>query len=72
MISAEPVEGDRLRVTLAVAGASWLERLLLRLGPEATVVEIDPELGDRDIAAQAAQRVLARYGRASGGERAAR
>ncbi|WP_426572915.1 WYL domain-containing protein [Aquihabitans sp. McL0605] len=72
VISAEPVEGDRLRVTLAVAGASWLERLLLRLGPEATVVEIDPELGDRDIAAQAAQRVLARYGRASGGERAAR
>ena len=28
VISAEPVGDDRLRVTLAVAGSSWLERLL--------------------------------------------
>ena len=59
--SAEPVDGDRLRVTLAVAGASWLERLLVRLGPGATVVSIDEELGDADIAAHAAARVLRRY-----------
>ncbi len=72
VISAEPVAGDRLRVTLAVAGPSWLERLLVRLGPEATVVEIDRELGDLDITAQAARRVLARYAHAGGGDGAAR
>jgi len=50
------------RVTLAVAGSSWLERLLLQLGTDATVVDIDEELGDRSITAVAARRVLARYG----------
>ena len=48
-------------VTLAVAGRSWLERLVLRIGPEARVVSIDPELGDADVVASAAERVLARY-----------
>ena len=72
VISAEPVDGDRLRVTLASAGSSWLERLLVRLGPAASVVEIDPELGQPDIAAQAARRVLARYRPADGATGAAR
>ena len=62
----------RLRVTLAVAGASWLERLLLRLGSGATVVRIDEELGGPDLAARAAERVLARYQPAVGPSEAAR
>lgn len=66
VVEAYPVQqvetqGDRLRVTLAVTGTSWLERILLRLGPEASVVEIDPLLGGPDLAAAAAQRVLERY-----------
>ncbi len=48
--------GDRLRVTLAVSERAWLERLLLRLGPAATVVG-----GDVPVAADAACRLLARY-----------
>ncbi len=70
VVSAEPMGEDRLRVTLAVAGASWLERLLVALGPDATVVEISSELGDADIAAGAARRVLARYGRPSAAQAA--
>ncbi len=58
--SFEPV-GERLRVKLAVTGASWLERILLRLGSDAEVVEIDPRVGELDIVARAAERVLARY-----------
>ena len=49
----------RTRVALRVSGRAWLERLLLRLGPDATVVE-----GDEAAAHEAAARVLARYGRA--------
>ena len=72
VISAEPVDDQRLRVTLAIAGSSWLERLLLRLGPGATVVAIDDELGGPDLAARAAARVLARYQAADGASEAAR
>jgi hypothetical protein len=49
-------------VTLAVVSPLWAERLLLRLGPEATVVAADPPLGPGDPAPAAARRVLARYG----------
>lgn len=54
----EELEGDggRLRVTLAASQPAWLERLLLRLGPSATVVG-----GDGGTAAYAARRLLARY-----------
>lgn len=72
VITAEQRDDQHLRVTLAVAGASWLERLLLRLGPGATVVEIDEELGGPDLAARAAERVLARYRPADGPTEAAR
>ncbi|WP_421120063.1 helix-turn-helix transcriptional regulator [Aquihabitans daechungensis] len=72
VISAEAVDDQRLRVTLAVAGASWLERLLLRLGSGATVVQIDEELGGPDLAARAASRVLARYQPADGAQEPAR
>ena len=52
----EEVDGGRLRVTLAASQPAWLERLLLRLGPRATVVE-----GDRGLAPAAARRLLLRY-----------
>ena len=41
-----------------VAGDAWLERLLLRLGPDADVIE---PTEDRSLAPEAAQRILARY-----------
>lgn len=63
VVAAEPSEDGRLVVTLAVAGSSWLDRLLLRLGPEARVLRIDAELGDVDVLARAAERVLERYRR---------
>lgn len=48
--------GDRVSVALRVSGEAWLSRLLLRLGPDARVVE-----GDPSPAATAAARVLGRY-----------
>jgi proteasome accessory factor C len=50
----------RLRVTLAIAARPWLERLLLRLGPDSTVVDAPDDLAGAGEAA--ARRVLARYG----------
>ena len=41
-----------------VGGDAWLERLLLRLGPDAEVVE---PVEDRDLAPEAARRILGRY-----------
>ncbi|HEX2047996.1 MAG TPA: WYL domain-containing protein [Acidimicrobiales bacterium] len=52
----EELDGGRLRVTLVASQPAWLERLLLRLGPRATVVS-----GDGGVAAGAARRLLARY-----------
>jgi proteasome accessory factor C len=46
----------RLRVALRVGERAWLERLLLRAGPAAVLVE-----GDRSIAAEAARRILRGY-----------
>ena len=48
----------RLVVTLNVTGPTWLERLLLRVGPEARVLD-PPELAG--VGAGAARRVLRRY-----------
>lgn len=62
---AYPVEeiverrGGRLRVTLAVAAAPWLERLLVSLGPDAHVVSGPDELVS--AGSRAAARILARY-----------
>ncbi|MGI8711212.1 MAG: helix-turn-helix transcriptional regulator [Acidimicrobiales bacterium] len=70
VLAVQPRRAGVVRVTMAVAGRSWLERLLLQLGPDATVVSVDEELGDASIAALAARRTLARYrGRASEGSR---
>jgi proteasome accessory factor C len=52
------------RAVLAISERAWLERLLLRLGPDARVVD-PPEL--RPVAADAAARLLGRYGRDVGG-----
>lgn len=61
VVSVEPGLEGRMSVVLAIAGSAWLERLLLRLGPEARVVSIDPRLGDTDVAAKTAERLLDRY-----------
>jgi proteasome accessory factor C len=55
------VEGGdgSVRVTLAVTATAWLERLLVRLGPSARVVDGPPEL--RQAGRDAAQRILGRY-----------
>jgi proteasome accessory factor C len=58
--AVEQREGGVLRVRLRSAGSAWMERLLLRAGPHARVLE-----GDRRLAAAAAARILARY-RAAG------
>ena len=51
-------KGDRLEVEVVVGGDAWLERLLLRLGTGAVVVD-PPE--DATLAAEAAARILLRY-----------
>jgi proteasome accessory factor C len=56
--SVEVLDDGRLRVELAVAGERWLERLLLRVGPEA-VVEAPASMAT--VGATAAARLLARY-----------
>jgi predicted DNA-binding transcriptional regulator YafY len=50
--------GGELDVVLTVSEPAWLDRLLLRLGPDAEV--IDPP-DRRDAGAAVAKRVLARY-----------
>lgn len=49
----------RQRLRLAVAARPWLERLLLRLGPSAVVVDAPPELADAGEGA--ARRLLQAY-----------
>ena len=51
--------GSRLEVELVVGGDAWLERVLLRLGPGAVVLD-PPE--DANLASEAAARILKRYG----------
>ena len=58
--SLRELRGGRLRVTLAVSERAWLERLLLRLGPDGTATKTsDPGLAD--AARESACRVLRRY-----------
>lgn len=52
-----------LRVRLRVSSRAWLERLLLRAGPQVSVVS-----GADGVVAAAAQRLLAAYGHVSFGE----
>jgi len=54
-----PVPADgRVEIEVFVGGDAWLERLLLRLGPDARVLD-PPEY--RSLAAAAATRILRRY-----------
>ena len=55
------LEDGRLRLRLGVTARPWLERLLVRLGAEARIVESeDPQL--IDAGGRAARRILERYG----------
>ena len=56
----EVTDGGSTRVRLPVASERWLERLLLRLGKDATVVEAAEGLGV-ELRAAAAGRILRRY-----------
>ena len=62
VVEAYPVEveerGDVLRVTMHVLGTAWLERLLLKVGPDAHIIE--PE-SMRTVGADAARRLLEAY-----------
>jgi proteasome accessory factor C len=60
--SIEDQGEGRFRITLVVTARPWLERLLLSLGPDAGVVALDERLGRGDVRAQAAARLLVRYG----------
>ena len=46
----------KVRVTLRISERGWLERLLLKLGPDAKVVA-----GDKEVGRAAARRLLQRY-----------
>lgn len=62
MESVDELGEGRLRVAMMIAEVPWLERLLLRLGRGATMVE-----GDADLTRNAAAKVLARYAGTVGG-----
>ncbi len=53
-------DGDRTVVTLRISARPWLERLLVRLGGSARVLDADPALVG--AGGDAAARILARYG----------
>ncbi len=55
----EELSSGRTRVELVVSARPWLERLLLQLGPDASLVEAPADL--QGSAAAAASRILARY-----------
>ena len=63
VVERYPIEGavdlgeGVLRARLRVSSKAWLERLLLRAGPSASVVS-----GADGVAAGAARRILATYG----------
>jgi len=68
---AFPVEAVKqtkrtLRVTLAVSSLTWLERLMLQLGDQATIEAAVPPLPPNFVGA-AAERVLTRYRAGDGG-----
>lgn len=58
----ETLPDGRVRIVVSVSAQPWLERLLLRLGPDLTVTDLDDGSDLRYIAQAAAERILARYG----------
>jgi proteasome accessory factor C len=59
--SLTALDDGSVEVTLAIAATAWLERLLVRLGPDAEVIEGPGDLVDAGT--RAAERILARYRR---------
>jgi proteasome accessory factor C len=57
------LEDGRLRIVLPVTATPWLERLLLRLGPDVTARDAATGESLTATRTEAARRVLARYGR---------
>lgn len=57
-VESLPEGGHRIR--LAVTALPWLERLLVRLGPDARIVDSDPPLPERFVGS-AASKILKRY-----------
>lgn len=57
--SAEELDDGGVRITIAVTAVPWLERLLLRLGPDVRIERADADL--EGVGPAAAERVLARY-----------
>ena len=60
--TSEEIQDGWTRLTLPVAARPWIERLLVRLGPEVRVIDAPEDLGIAGRNAAAA-RILARYGR---------
>jgi proteasome accessory factor C len=58
--TAEDRADGSVRITLAVTARPWMERLLVRLGSSAVVVEAPEGFGD-DARSAAARRILTRY-----------
>ena len=56
--------GGRLEATLVVTAIPWLERLLVRLGPDVVIVESDGLEEANGLAIRTAERMLSRYERA--------
>lgn len=56
--AAESLNGGGWRVTLAVSEQAWLERLMLRLGPEVELIE---PASLHETRSRAAKRILSRY-----------
>jgi predicted DNA-binding transcriptional regulator YafY len=55
----DELKSGKLRITLTVAGDAFLDRLLLRLGPD---VVVNRPAARKAALANAASRILARYG----------
>lgn len=60
-VSLQDLDDDRIRVELRVTATPWLERLLLRLGPDIEATDGQDGHDLRPLAAAAAARVLRRY-----------
>jgi proteasome accessory factor C len=60
--SVEELADGRIRATLVITAVPWLERLLVRLGRSAAVVDSDGLPEAERLADRAAERILTRYG----------
>jgi proteasome accessory factor C len=57
------LDDGRVRIVLPVTATPWLERLLLRLGPEVTATDLDTGASLAPTTGAAARRILERYER---------